>query len=358
MKTIVRITALLVVLAVLVLPSTVFAKGLADDKVVFGGTYTLESGETLDGDLGIFGGVVVLEEDSTVLGDIILFGGTLEVSGEVQGEIIAFGGTLALTDTAVVGRNVVTIGGLVHQADGAQVRGDLVENPGAILLPNFIQDLRMPVIQLGVSPVFNFACSWLEPSSPRRWLYWRYFLPTQTGRVAHTASGQPLVSGGVGLLTAVLFPPVMLLLIITVCLIPVSVLLAIAVAVIWAFGLISLGYEVGMRLARMANREWAPALAAGLGTFILILVVNGIGIIPCVGAIVQLLVGALGLGAVLLTRFGTQPYPVQVVAPSVVSPAEIPRLRRGSSMEDSPRSVQMRQNLRKNNRSKLTSHSN
>jgi len=338
MKTIVRITALLVLLAVLALPSTVFAKGLADDKVVFGGTYTLESGETLDGDLGIFGGVVVLEEDSIVAGDIVMFGGALSVSGEVQGEIITFGGTLTLSDTAVVARNVVSLGGLVHQADGALVSGDLVENPGAILVPGLVQDLRMPVIRLGVSPVVNFA--WLLAKA----ILWAalailvvLFLPTQTGHVAHTASSQPLVSGGVGLLTAVLLPPVMLLLVITICLIPVSALLGIAVAVAWAFGLISLGYEVGKRLAGMAKQEWAPALAAALGTFILILVVDGIGMIPCVGAIVQLLVGALGLGAVLLTRFGTQLYPVQVVAPSVVSPAEItPETTASSSVVDSP----------------------
>ena len=337
MKPIIRITALLVLLVVLALPSTVFAKGLADDKVVFGGTYTLESGEVLDGDLGILGGVVVLEEDSIVAGDIVQFGGSLEVSGEVQGDIVAFGGTVDLTDSAIVARNVVSLGGSVDQAAGTQLRGNLVENPGAIMAPDLVQDFRMPVIRLGVSPVFNFA--WLLA----RAILWAalailvvLFLPTQTERVAHTASGQPFVSGGLGLLTAVLLPPVMLLLIITICLIPVSILLGITVAVTWAFGLISLGYVVGKRLADMAKQEWAPALAAALGTFILMLVVNGIGMIPCVGGIVQLLVGAVGLGAVLLTRFGTQPYPAQVVAPSVVSPAEItPTTPIGSSLADS-----------------------
>ncbi len=62
-------------------PSPAYAKELFDDKVVFGGTYTLESGQTLDGNLVIFGGAVTTEADSTVNGDVALLGGVAEIGG-------------------------------------------------------------------------------------------------------------------------------------------------------------------------------------------------------------------------------------------------------------------------------------
>ena len=48
MKKIKIFTYLLLMIA-LVWPNAAFARGLADDKVIFGGTYTLAEGETLDG---------------------------------------------------------------------------------------------------------------------------------------------------------------------------------------------------------------------------------------------------------------------------------------------------------------------
>jgi len=47
-----------------------------------------------------------------------------------------------------------------------------------------------------------------------------------------------------------------------------------------------------------------------IGTFLLTLLVNGLGaLVPCVGWIVPTLVGMVGLGAVLVTRFGAQALP-------------------------------------------------
>ena len=40
----------------------------------------------------------------------------------------------------------------------------------------------------------------------------------------------------------------------------------------------------------------------------LISLIGGIGLVPCVGWIAPFLVAAMGLGGVILTRFGSQPY--------------------------------------------------
>jgi len=94
-------------------------------------------------------------------------------------------------------------------------------------------------------------------------------------------------------------------------------------ALAWMFGLIALGLEVGKRLAQLFKQEWAPAAAAGAGTFVLMLVLNGAReAVPCVGWIFPALAGMLGLGAVILTRFGWQTYsPLAPIPPR--PPAEI-----------------------------------
>ncbi len=64
------------------------------DRAVFGGSDTLQSGETLDGDLAVFGGSMTIEEGATVDGEVALFGGTLYLDGIVEGDLATFGGTV------------------------------------------------------------------------------------------------------------------------------------------------------------------------------------------------------------------------------------------------------------------------
>jgi hypothetical protein len=79
--------------------------------------------------------------------------------------------------------------------------------------------------------------------------------------------------------------------------------------------MISLGFEVGRRISLAFKQVWHPAIAAGLGTLVLMAILNGIGFIPCVGWIPKVLVGVVGLGAVLLTQFGRKPYIRSLIVP-------------------------------------------
>jgi hypothetical protein len=118
-----------------------------------------------------------------------------------------------------------------------------------------------------------------------------------------------LISGGLGLLTAVVAPLLLLLIAITIIGIPLSLIGAFLLALAWALGVIVLGTETGKRLADLLKQQWALPVAAGIGTLLLVIVINAIGIIDCIGWIPKVVVGVVGLGAVLLTRFGTRPYP-------------------------------------------------
>ena len=76
--------------------------------------------------------------------------------------------------------------------------------------------------------------------------------------------------------------------------------------------MIALGMEVGKRISLAFKQEWHPAISAGLGTLLLMTILNGLqAVLPCIGWIPKALIGFLGLGAVLLTQFGMKPYDSQ-----------------------------------------------
>lgn len=328
MKKKIQLALIFTFLIVLIVPGTALAKGLHEDKVVFGGTYTLESGQVLDGNLIVFGGSATLEVASRVQGDVVVFGGTLDAQGEITGSVIGIGGLITLDNTASVGKDVVVFGANLDQALGAEIEGEVLNGltgPLALSIPG---EMRIPRFQLSFNPVFQFAWFMI------RVFLWAIlavvlvlFLPRQFAQISHTAIHQPLISGGLGLLTVLILPVFLLILLITLICSPLSLLGVLLLSVAWGFGLIALGLELGNRLAAMMKQDWAPALSAGVGTFLLILVLNGLqAVIPCFGWVFPALAGVVGLGAVLLTRFGTQVYPqyeFSPVAPAPVVPAPV-----------------------------------
>ncbi|MBC8262887.1 MAG: polymer-forming cytoskeletal protein, partial [Anaerolineales bacterium] len=104
----------------------VFADG-DGGRVIFGDSFTLESGERMDGDLVVLGGSVVLETGSRVDANVVVMGGSAMVAGEVEGDVVVFGGNVVLRSTAVVDGDLVTIGGNVQRAAGAVVGGNEVK---------------------------------------------------------------------------------------------------------------------------------------------------------------------------------------------------------------------------------------
>lgn len=308
------VLASLVLILALALPVTAFAGGLYDSRVVFGGSFTLRSGETQYGDLAVLGGAAVLQKGSTVEGSVVIVGGNLDANGEIDGDLVVVGGNATLGASAVVRGDVWEIGGNVSRGT-ARIEGDYYEGEGLDIPFNFDN------FNFDFARTFRgFPGSWFSTQARViAYLFQSFMLaalavlvlifwPNPTSRVASAVISQPVVTGGIGLLTIVVLPIVLLLLMITICLIPVSIVGIILLVVAFVFGWIALGLEVGKRLAIALNQEYQPVVMAGLGTLILSLVVNGIGFIPCVGWLAPFLVGAVGLGGVLLTRFGTQAY--------------------------------------------------
>jgi len=137
--------------------------------------------------------------------------------------------------------------------------------------------------------------------------------------------GVGLIGGSIGLLTLLVVIVLGVILAITIILIPVTLIGILILAFAIAFGWIALGLEVGQRTAMVLHQDWPFPLSAAVGTFILNFVAYGIGFIPCIGWLVPFLINLIGLGAVLLSRFGTQAYPQTDILPVEIEPSDQPQ---------------------------------
>jgi len=316
MKTFKIILVLLLLIAAVIIPTTVSASGFKDDKVVFGGNFTLQSGETLHGDLVVFGGNVILETSSTVNGDTVILGGNVNTDGTINGNLVALGGFVELKSQAQVNGDLTVLGSSYDQADGAEISGNIVteENvPFEFNLPSRIGlfNGKVPVPEFRQLPFVS--TSWFF----FRVLIWTglavlitLFIQDQAVIINKTAFSQPFMSILVGLGVILIAPLVLIALIITILLSPVSLIGIFGLVAAWVIGLVSLSIEIGKKLAEALNQTWTAPLMAGFGMFILALFFNGFNqIVPCFGWMPKFVLGLWVMGAVILTRFGTREYP-------------------------------------------------
>lgn len=289
------------------------------DKFVLGGIFTLGEGETLNGSLIVLGGLAELQGGSRVNGDVIVLGGTTDMDGQVEGEILVVGGLLDLGPTAVVEKDVTVLAGQLEKDPETQIYGEVstgFEDPFSITTPG---EFRLPFPGWGNLPSVRMD---FNPLWEGLWILFRsvlwaavavlaiLFLPKQTEQVAKVATSHTLISAGFGLLTLVVAPIILVVMIVTIIGIPVALLALFGLFIVWIFGVVALGTETGKRLSKVFNQEWSLAVSAGVGTFLLTLVIEGINqVVPCIGWIGLLAVALVGIGSVLLTRFGTQEYP-------------------------------------------------
>lgn len=297
------------------------AKGLADGKVIFGDTYTLKSGETLNGDLVVFGGSANIEKGAKVEGNAVVIGGSLVVNGEVAGDVAIVGGAVTLGAESHVRGNLSTVGAMLTRTEGSQVDGEIFNTATSWQDRENGTQTPLPTPSVPPSVHINFQPFWSVASVIGEALALgilamlvMLFLAPHTQRVGQAIVGQPVIAGLLGLLTVVLAPLALVLLIITILLIPVALVAVITIALAAVFGWIAIGLEIGERFTKAIKQQWHPSLAAGLGTFLLALVAKIIGLIACVGWLAPSLVTMLGIGGVIMTRFGARPVEMPVTA--------------------------------------------
>lgn len=316
-----------IVLMMLALPAQTYAAPIErrfGDEIIFGTSFTLQDGEILNGSLLSFGGDITLEEGSVITGDVVMFGGSLDTSGEIGGGINSFGSIVNLLQGANIDGDVIMVGTNFHREDGARIGGQVITET------SFQTISSLPFSIMPHLPVVRNLGSWI--AWDWLWFLFRMFLWALLGLLlamfflkpleytASTVLSQPILCWGVGTLTLIVLPVMLLILTVTIILIPVALIGLLALVVTCFFGWVAIGFEVGRNLNRQLNQQWTSVVATSIGTFMVSLVVFGIAkLVPCIGWLVPIIVFPVGLGAVILTRFGTRAYPPGNVAAPISS---------------------------------------
>jgi hypothetical protein len=260
----------------------------------------LEKGETA-GDIVCFSCSVVVR--GTVTGDIVTFGGDVEVVGSVAGDVAAIGGRVRLHQGAKVEGDVTAFGGAFVSAPQAVVGGSE-------------QDFAWFFWPGQRRPTFRGALALLAFHGVLLLLFYPIARRIRTLRMAQTLEQRPwwsLLGGVVAflLITALYWAVVAVTMTSTLLLKYLSSMLWAVVGLqilMLGFGLVGLSCRLGR-----AMRLRSGALAGMIGDAPLGLTIAGTvlvavaELIPVVGSVAFLVFGLLGMGATVVSLFGTFP---------------------------------------------------
>lgn len=243
---------------------------------------------------------VVVEENMKVR-NVVVFGGQITVNGTVEQHAVAIGGTVVLGTTAVVRGDVVALGGIVVEGRGSSVSGTITEinssNISAAISDILSDDWE------GWSWLFAIFSIVIFVGMLILALLLVTLIPKPIQVIAAAIRTNTLKVTLAGFLCLLLIVPLAVLLTISVVgivLIPLEIILVVCGALL---GFIAVSQLVGRGvLLRIKKSEGRIVLQTFWGLVILWLV----GWIPYVGWMIKVLAIILGMGGVIMTRFGTK----------------------------------------------------
>ena len=240
------------------------------------------------------GGDVIVEEGAEVE-DAVAVGGSVTVNGKVRNSAVAVGGSIILGPDAVIGKDVVTVGGAVQQAQGSKIHGSVVELniPGvSAIIPFFLEDT---------------ASSW----------FWTFKITTLLGFLALAVLLVALLPKPFDLITVnvkqnlgkvilwavlglVVLVPLAIFLAISIVGIPLIALEVFLAGIAFLVGYIAIAQLIGDKIAVLMKR---PAHSVIWLTVMGLVTLWLIGWVPFLGSLVKAAAIVLGFGGVLATLF-------------------------------------------------------
>lgn len=345
-----------------------FPSETSGSRVKFGGGITIAEDELAEEAVAILGSVRVEGEVSK---DVAAIGGGVIINGRVGGDVSAVGGDVRLGPKAVVEGDVSSAGGNVIRAEGSRVEGQISE---AVIIPaDRGRDRR--------GRDDDASDIWFHPWSPfltdSMDLFWQVLGVLVLGllvflcilvargpleRVERHVRDEPWLAGLIGFVAQLTFLPLLVMLtILLVITIVGCALIALYPFLFIALGLAALlGYAaVALRLGRFLEARFgrsfgSPYAAALIGVLAIevwsilgkVIGLGGGGLdfialtMLAFGVVVQYVAWTVGIGAVLMARFGghrggvvpptmapvapmppSPPYPPAPYPPAPVAPA-------------------------------------
>jgi hypothetical protein len=239
-------------------------------------------------------------EEGTKVHNVLAIGGQVTVDGVVENNIVALGGSVVLTRTAVVRGNVFALGGIIVRGRGAEVHGNVTEI-NADDISSAIANALSEEWE-GWSWIFAIVSVAIFLGVLLLTVLTIFLIPKPVRLIASAVREKPFKVTVWGLAGLVLVVPLAVLLAVSVVgivLIPLEMAIVLCAVLI---GFISVSQFVGQKLFTILKRQDQSMMRETVWGLIVLWL---IGWIPYVGWMVKVCAIVLGLGGVLLTRFGT-----------------------------------------------------
>jgi hypothetical protein len=259
---------------------------------------TVAAGETRTSAINAFNARLVI--DGKLDESVFLLGGSLRLDGEVSGDVICIAAQVEIGERAVIGRDLIVIGGHLRKGDTSRIGGTLYNIHTRQDLKNIANSLLPFLPESGGLTFFKVI----------KIFFWLIFsllalaiMPVALGQAAAMLAQEPLRQLGRGLLTLLAF---LLLLLVFLLLsfvligIPLLILLMAAYFLLLIFGRAAVFYFIGERLSAILKLRASATLFIFMGAA----VYTVLKFIPLAGVwlLIVLDLLALGIGASFVLR--------------------------------------------------------
>lgn len=285
--------------------------GLFSFTAILGGEHTLAAGDRVLGDVYMMAGSLVVEPGATVAGSMLVLGGDVILNGAVGGDVTLLGGRLEIGPSAQLAGALTIAGGELDLSPQAQVQGGVHAEQNIPVEPTgsgggLAALLSSLATALGIA-ILGYVLA-------------RY-LPGPLAHVTDTIVGHPIVAAAMGMLAGITALVLLVLVAFTIVLIPLSLAGVAVLGMAVAYGWAGFGMATGELLASRFGWRLPPAANTFIGALLFMLALELLRFVPLVGGIIPLLTAIVGLGAVILTRFGLTHFaPAADEAPDVLPP--------------------------------------
>jgi phage shock protein PspC (stress-responsive transcriptional regulator) len=275
---------------------------------------------------------VFIPADETVAGDVVVFGGNAIIEGTVAGSVVVLGGEIRARRGSEIKGDIVAIGGTIEEDEDVIIRGEKILIGGVAGRIGDELDISVRGLRVLVLAVAIFVTLIL-------YFITMLFLRARVVRASEHLSASLLKCFGAGVLASVLgsfaLLIVMIPLIITIVGIPLAVILGMSwlgvVTIAGTVWIYALGRTIAARMGTDAGvfARLAIGLVVAIVPAIISFMIEAVGgpsglsvFFQVVSFMVWFFGFLIGLGAIVLSRFGTRP-PVNTEPPLARSMPEL-----------------------------------
>jgi hypothetical protein len=273
-------------------------------QFIVGNTYVLKAHEKINGNIVGIGTNLIIEDGALVQGNVSLVGSTFDLSGRIAGDLNVIAGSSLIENSAIITGNINQVFQNTDIASKAVILGEInsYSFPSAASgkvgskIVNLMEWLRpTSIIALQIGQILGLLVLSLIGI---------YLFKKPTENVVSAIAANLPASWGAGLLTIITIPFIAIILVITICLSPIGILLIISLFVSILWGLVAVSSLIGQKIIDWLKLDWSIEAATLLGAFLLGVFSSLINFIPCFGFLINLMIASIGIGGILISRFG------------------------------------------------------